>query len=152
MGIILITHDLGVVAETCDRVVVMYAGQVVEEALVTDLFKAPKHPYTLGLLNSVPGYHRSELEKGMDGKPRLRTIPGIVPNLLSLKGGCRFAERCFKATDQCRQEEPKLQAVAPDRLLRCFNPVPDNYQNSESAQIGQKNSQSLRREGLLEHG
>lgn len=90
MGIILITHDLGVVAESCDRVAVMYAGQIVEESSVHDLFSSPRHPYTVGLLNSVPGYHSEDDVVGPDGKPRLKTIPGMVPNLLELKATATF--------------------------------------------------------------
>jgi oligopeptide/dipeptide ABC transporter ATP-binding protein len=126
MGIILITHDLGVVAETCDRVLVMYAGQIVEEASVLDIFSSPRHPYTLGLLNSVPGYEGGEDLRGPDGKPRLKTIPGMVPNLLELKDGCRFYDRCFKHENQClgeeinlnREEMRQFRCLLPNRSLR----------------------------------
>lgn len=124
MGIILITHDLGVVAETCDRVAVMYAGQIVEEASVKELFSSPRHPYTLGLLNSVPGYHGGEEIRGIDGKPRLRTIPGMVPNLLELPGGCRFHDRCFKKKPACTMEEIGL-TQEHDRKFRCLFPSKD---------------------------
>lgn len=113
MSILLITHDLGVVAETCDEVVVMYAGRVVEKADVKTIFKHPKHPYTVGLLASVPGTHH-------EGS-RLQTIPGLVPNLLNLPTGCRFQDRCSRVTDQCRQIEPELTAV-DSHLFRCYNP------------------------------
>lgn len=121
MGIILITHDLGVVAETCDRVLVMYAGQIVEEASVLDIFSSPRHPYTLGLLNSVPGYEGGEDLRGPDGKPRLKTIPGMVPNLLELNDGCRFYDRCFKHEDQCIRQEIALNHEEA-RQFRCLLP------------------------------
>lgn len=122
MGIILITHDLGVVAETCDRVAVMYAGQIVEEASVNDIFSSPRHPYTLGLLNSVPGYHGDDITIGADGKPRLKTIPGMVPNLLALPSGCRFNERCFKAENRCRESAIYLTSEEKNRMYRCLFP------------------------------
>lgn len=122
MGIILITHDLGVVAETCDRVSVMYAGQIIEEASVTDLFSSPRHPYTLGLLNSVPGYHGGDEIIGPDGKPRLKTIPGMVPNLLELKPGCRFYDRCFKGQTRCLEHEIELDSGEQNRSYRCIIP------------------------------
>lgn len=125
MGIILITHDLGVVAETCDRVSVMYAGQIIEEASVTDLFSSPRHPYTLGLLNSVPGYHGGDDVIGPDGKPRLKTIPGMVPNLLELKPGCRFYERCFKRQPRCLEHEIELDGSEKKRAYRCIIPNRD---------------------------
>jgi peptide/nickel transport system ATP-binding protein len=121
MGIILITHDLGVVAETCDRVAVMYAGQIVEQASVKEIFSSPRHPYTLGLLNSVPGYHAGVDIKGIDGKPRLRTIPGMVPNLLELSGGCRFYDRCFKGKPQCLAADIPLESEN-GRKFRCIFP------------------------------
>lgn len=113
MSILLITHDLGVVAETCDEVVVMYAGRVVEKADVKTIFSKPKHPYTIGLLNSVPGTHH-------EGH-RLQTIPGLVPNLLHLPQGCRFQDRCSRVVNQCRQTEPELTHEA-EHLFRCYNP------------------------------
>ncbi len=125
MAIILITHDLGVVAETCDRVAVMYAGQIVEQANVFDLFKSPKHPYTLGLLSSVPGVIPGNELIGIDGKPRLKTIPGMVPNLLELKGGCRFYDRCFKGRDACLAHEIEL-TQAGEREYRCLFPVTES--------------------------
>ena len=128
MSIMLITHDLGVVAETCDLVQVMYAGRVVEKAPVEEIFGAPRHPYTLGLLQSVPGWKPTggeELEDdlGEDGKPRLRTIPGIVPNLLNLPKGCRFQTRCNRVTDECKQSEPELKEATDGHFVRCFNLV-----------------------------
>lgn len=140
MAIILITHDLGVVAETCDRVAVMYAGQIVEEGSVHDIFSSPRHPYTLGLLNSVPGYNGGEEIIGPDGKPRLRTIPGMVPNLLELKGGCRFHERCFKADAQCLKQEINLDVSENARKFRCIFPNRDgrNGDKKSSARVAVK--------------
>lgn len=126
MGILLITHDLGVVAETCDRVAVMYAGQIVEEASVFDLFKEPKHPYTVGLLSSIPGYSLGNETIGPDGKPRLQTIPGVVPNLLELKKGCRFYERCFKRQDECLSQDITLTKIDDRRSYRCLFPEGEN--------------------------
>ncbi len=125
MGLILITHDLGVVAEVCDDVVVMYAGKVVEQGTVREIFKNPKHPYTRGLLNSIP-----TLSKDPTGKikrDRLETIPGIVPNLLQLPKGCRFQERCTLVQDVCRGDEPELRLAKKDdhldHLARCTQTV-----------------------------
>lgn len=122
MGIILITHDLGVVAETCDRVAVMYAGQIVEEASVDDIFKHPRHPYTLGLLRSVPGFMDDDLTLGADGKPRLRTIPGMVPNLFELGEGCRFFDRCYQKKNSCAESAILLTQLM-NRSVRCLEPV-----------------------------
>jgi oligopeptide/dipeptide ABC transporter ATP-binding protein len=117
MGIMLITHDLGVVAETCDDVVVMYGGTVVESGPTDVILSAPKHPYTKGLLDSIPSIHRRE---------RLNTIPGLVPNLMHLPQGCRFQDRCSRAIGICRQpNEPALIEIVPGRHLRCFNPMPE---------------------------
>ncbi len=115
-AVILITHDLGVVAETADRVAVMYAGQIVEEAEVRELFNHPKHPYTQGLIASIPilGERRD----------RLDVIPGIVPNLIDLPPGCRFAPRCRVREQQnlsiCTQEEPVLTTSKAGHKVRCF--------------------------------
>jgi len=117
MAIILITHDLGVVAEVADEVAVMYAGKVVEQGSVRDIFKNPKHPYTRGLLNSIPTLSRDPT--GKVKKDRLETIPGIVPNLLQLPKGCRFQERCQWASDRCRGEEPELRVVQGSHQVRC---------------------------------
>ncbi len=114
MSLILITHDLGVVAETCDDVVVMYAGHVVEHAPAQALFRAPRHPYTAGLL-------ASRRPKGA-GK-HLQEIPGLVPRLDQLPPGCRFADRCPRVQPRCRAEAPPLDTIAPSRLVRCFYPV-----------------------------
>jgi oligopeptide/dipeptide ABC transporter ATP-binding protein len=114
MAVMLITHDLGVVAETADRVVVMYAGRVVEEAPVTALFDDPLHPYTQGLLKSLP-----RLEAGK-GQRHLQAIPGLVPNLLELPTGCKFAPRCPKAVEQCWPTEPELREIKTGHWARCI--------------------------------
>jgi len=114
MAVMLITHDLGVVADTARRVMVMYAGSVVEEAPVLELFSNPKHPYTQGLLNSIPRIEKSER------RPRLQAIPGMVPDLLDLPRGCKFQARCGKVFEMCRGEEPQLKQVAPDHQARCY--------------------------------
>ncbi len=112
---ILITHDLGVVAEMADRVVVMYAGRIVETSSMEELFSEPMHPYTIGLMESVPSWS-DESSKGK----RLRAIPGIVPSLLSLPKGCVFHDRCSKSFDRCQQEEPPLREHKPGRTVRCW--------------------------------
>lgn len=122
MSIILITHDLGVVAETCDRVAVMYAGQIVEEASVDQIFYEPRHPYTLGLLRSIPGYRVEDEPLGEDGKPRLKTIPGMVPNLLELSKGCRFYDRCLSRQDQCLAQDIDLIHGKNGVKYRCLFP------------------------------
>jgi oligopeptide/dipeptide ABC transporter ATP-binding protein len=109
MGLILITHDLGVVAEMADEVVVMYAGRVVEKGAVREIFKNPKMPYTRGLLNSIPTLSKDPTGKAK--RTRLETIPGIVPNLLHLPKGCRFQDRCSFVLDQCRGIEPDLRKI-----------------------------------------
>ncbi len=114
MGVILITHDLGVVAETCSRVVVMYLGQVVEEAAVEDIFDNPQHPYTLGLIKSIP-----RLDGDRDEE--LYTIKGTVPLLSQIPSGCRFADRCPYVTDKCRNEMPELKSISPTQKVRCWN-------------------------------
>ncbi len=119
-GIILITHDLGVVASCCDEVAVMYAGQVVEQAEVKELFKAPMHPYTQGLLSSVP-----KLE---GNKERMDIIPGMVPNINEMPMGCRFHPRCPYATEKCRNTEPELKTAGENRKIRCWNPLTDRQE------------------------
>jgi peptide/nickel transport system ATP-binding protein len=110
-SIILITHDLAVVAETCHRVIVMYGGQIQEVAEVTELFDHPSHPYTEGLLGSIP---RPELK----GKP-LTAIPGNVPSIMNFPAGCRFSTRCTKVMDQCHGTEPPLIEIRPGHHVRC---------------------------------
>jgi len=114
MAVILITHDLGVIAETADRVVVMYAGRVVEEASAEQLFETPLHPYTQGLLESLP-----KLEAGKR-HTRLTAIPGLIPNLLDLPTGCKFAPRCPKVVGDCWPTEPDLREVRPGHWARCI--------------------------------
>jgi peptide/nickel transport system ATP-binding protein len=116
LGLLLITHDLGVVAETADRVAVMYAGQIVEAAPVRELFRRPRHPYTEGLLRAVPRLS----EAGAGKKTRLDTIEGVVPNPLELPPGCRFAPRCRHAREQCRAGEIPLLAVGDMHASRCI--------------------------------
>jgi len=115
MGVMLITHDLGVVSEVADRVVVMYCGQVVEQAEKMELFENPRHPYTLGLLRSIP---RLEEEDG----GRLYQIRGSVPNPLHMPPGCPFSDRCDYCRDECRAARPELKPVeeGSDRTCRCF--------------------------------
>ena len=122
MGLILITHDLGVVAEMADEVIVMYAGRVVEQASVRDLFASPKHPYTRGLLRSVPVL--SVDAKAFANRKRLETIPGIVPSLLELPKGCRFQDRCPQVGDDCRAREPELRVISAGHSIRCFRDLP----------------------------
>lgn len=111
-AIMLITHDLGVVAETCERVVVMYAGKIVENGLAVDIFKDPQHPYTRGLIQSVPDMRRKQ--------DRMYSIPGNVPRPGSIKDGCRFASRCEFAFDRCFKEDPPLYKTEEGRSTRCF--------------------------------
>ncbi len=121
MGIILITHDLGVVAEVCHEVAVMYGGKIVERAPVQKLFSEPKHPYTQGLLASIPS-----LEAGQHkASARLDTIKGVVPALNALPPGCSFQDRCFKVQQDCKGEQghPPLEEKAPNQLAACFHPL-----------------------------
>ena len=117
-AIVLITHDLGVVAEMAQRVVVMYAGRKVEEAGVEALFRRPLHPYTKGLLNSMP---RLGASLAAQGAPRLAEIPGTVPSLREPIPGCAFAERCAFATDICRREAPAFEEKEPGHFAACFH-------------------------------
>jgi peptide/nickel transport system ATP-binding protein len=119
-ALILITHDLGVVAETAQRVIVMYAGKKVEETTVGELFARPLHPYTHGLMASIP---RLELMRGGGGetKRRLQEIPGIVPALTNLPSGCAFAPRCPFADDQCRREAPPYAEKRPAHWAACWH-------------------------------
>jgi peptide/nickel transport system ATP-binding protein len=117
-AIVLITHDLGVVAETTQRVVVMYAGRKVEEAPVEELFADPKHPYTRGLMQAIP---RLDVEADAAGtRPRLQEIPGLVPVLTQPIVGCAFAARCSLATDRCRREAPPFFAAGAGHAVACW--------------------------------
>ncbi|NLG67037.1 MAG: ABC transporter ATP-binding protein [Actinobacteria bacterium] len=117
MSILLITHDLGVVAGTAKRVAVMYAGKIVEQAPTKELFAHPRHPYTLALLHSIPR---------LDGRAhtRLSSIPGAPPDLVDPEPGCRFAQRCTRVTEECRQQEPPLVPLGrEDHLVACYRPI-----------------------------
>ena len=113
-AVILITHDLGVIAETCDEAVVMYCGSKVEQAPVNDLFRHPRHPYTAGLMQSIPRIRKQKL-------PRLPVIEGQVPDLADLPPGCRFADRCPNRLTRCAQERPEVTASGTS-IVACFNP------------------------------
>jgi peptide/nickel transport system ATP-binding protein len=117
-SIVLITHDLGIVAETAQRVLVMYAGKKVEEAPVAPLFEDPMHPYTLGLMGSVP---RLSLAGAMGRATRLQEIPGTVPSLVDLPEGCTFAPRCAFATDICRAQFPPYEEKHPGHFAACWH-------------------------------
>ena len=114
MSVILITHDLAVVAEVCERIIVMYAGEVVESGSAEDIFYRPQHPYTRGLLESVPRLDRAE--------DRLHAIPGNPPNLQDLPTGCHFRDRCGEATERCRKPPP-LWVAEGGRMSRCVLPM-----------------------------
>jgi peptide/nickel transport system ATP-binding protein len=115
MAVLLITHDMGVIAETAQRVMVMYAGKVVEEAPVRDLFKEPLHPYTQGLLRSIP-----RIDLAATKKQRLEAIPGVVPSLLDLPPGCRFTPRCQFAKAVCSEKDPVLKEIRPGHKVSCW--------------------------------
>ena len=114
MGVILITHDLSVVAETCSRVAVMYLGQIVEEADVASIFDHPRHPYTLGLIKSIPKINGERAD-------RLYVIEGMVPLLSQIPQGCRFRPRCPYATERCEKEMPELIQISDTQKVRCWN-------------------------------
>ena len=111
-SILMITHNMGVVAQMCDMVYVMYAGKVMEQAETFELFRNTCHPYTEGLLKSIP-----RMDNQVD---RLYSIRGVVPNLLHLPKGCSFCTRCDYATERCRQERPELYPVGDGHMVRCF--------------------------------
>lgn len=111
-SVLFITHDLGVISELCDTVIVMYTGHIVEQAPVRDLFKDPKHPYTIGLLSAIP--------KITKDRPPLSTIEGIVPNPTERIDGCSFWPRCPHATEKCRQAEPPVVHISEERQVRCW--------------------------------
>jgi oligopeptide/dipeptide ABC transporter ATP-binding protein len=116
MAVVLITHDLGIVAETCRRAIVMYCGHIVENAAIEPLFANPRHPYTKGLLDSIPRIRSEKLEE-------LPIIPGRVPDLLHLPAGCRFADRCVQADTQCREQSPLLTSSGTSGdLIACHHP------------------------------
>lgn len=111
-SIIMITHNLGVVAETCERVIVMYAGKIVEEGDIYSIFEDPKHPYTVGLLKSIPT--ESDKHKKLD------SIKGVVPNPLNMPKGCRFSPRCSRVMPVCTQKQPELIKIGEERAVSCF--------------------------------
>jgi len=113
-SVLLITHNLGVVAEVAQKVGVMYAGHIVEYADVVRLFKNPKHPYTLGLFQSIPK------KRGSGERERLRVIPGLVPDLLELPRGCKFQDRCSEVFKRCKDEPPALVEIEPGHQVRCW--------------------------------
>ncbi len=115
MAMLLVTHDLGVVAETCARAIVMYCGMIVETGTTRNLFARPHHPYTAGLLASIPRVRENRLAE-------LPVIPGRVPDLLHLPAGCRFADRCPRATEECRLVEPRLAPASDGGLVACYHP------------------------------
>jgi len=115
MSIILITHDLGVVAEIADEVYVMYAGKVVERASNEAIFERPLHPYTIGLLKSIPSFKMAGAKA-----ERLQTIPGVVPSVANLPKGCSFEDRCYLRVRHCKEEEPELREILPDHWVSCF--------------------------------
>lgn len=121
MGIIFITHDLGVVAEMCHDVSVMYCGRIVEQADVNTIFSRPLHPYTKGLIESIPSFDSTTGHT----KDRLKTIEGMVPSLHNLPRGCSFQDRCAFATDHCRgpRKNPPLEELEPGHFVACFNPL-----------------------------
>ena len=112
MALILITHDLSIVLERSDRILVMYAGRVVEYARSADIYAAPQHPYTRGLLKSIPNVELSE--------QTLEAIAGSPPDMLRLPKGCAFWPRCYCATERCQEEEPSLMQIGSDHFVRCF--------------------------------
>jgi len=118
-AVMLITHDLGVIAETAQRVVVMYAGRKVEEASVKALFARPRHPYTRGLMASIPRLNRASDESTR--ARRLMEIRGVVPSLIDMPEGCTFAARCPHASEQCRTAFPPETEAAPGHFVACWN-------------------------------
>ena len=114
-SILMITHDLGVIAETVQKVAVMYASRVVEQAGTLEIFADPKHPYTRGLLDSIP-----DMDRPVPRDKKLMAIPGTVPSLLNLPAGCSFQERCGHVMDRCRREEPGLIESGAGHFVRCF--------------------------------
>jgi len=116
ISILLITHDLGVVAEVADRVLVMYCGEIVEEGTVEEIFEDPIHPYTKGLMSSIPALHGPSQEK-------LEAIPGVVPNPLELPKGCNFVTRCERAKEECSRNSPKMIQYPSGSSASCWNPL-----------------------------
>jgi len=117
MAVMLITHDLGIVAQAAQRVAVMYTGEIVENAPVDALFDRPLHPYTQGLLDSIPGRDEDDTAGNTF---YLKTIPGMVPDLYDLPRGCRFCDRCSFAFDLCREQVPQLREIEKDHFVACW--------------------------------
>ena len=115
MSILLITHDFGVVAEVAERVMVMYAGEIVESGLVDDIFRSPLHPYTLGLMESIP-----KLETTQQNLPKLKEISGMMPSLLQVPTGCPFHPRCYAAETRCKTDKPKLKKISQTHSVSCW--------------------------------
>ena len=115
MSLLLITHDLGVVAETCDKVMIMYAGSIVESGTVDKVYRNIMHPYTSGLFNAIPKLHEES--------DRLEPIKGMMPDPSDLPEGCAFYERCPNAIDECKTKKPELKMVEEDHAVACFNPI-----------------------------
>jgi peptide/nickel transport system ATP-binding protein len=111
-SVIMITHDLGIVAETCDSVAVVYAGEIIEYGTSEDIFDRTAHPYTVGLFNSLPQLDSTE--------PRLKPINGLMPDPARLPTGCKFHDRCPYATDECSQKVPEVTEVSPGHLVKCL--------------------------------
>jgi oligopeptide/dipeptide ABC transporter ATP-binding protein len=135
MSVLLITHDLGVVAEMSDHVAVMYAGKIVEYSDTLTLFASPRHPYTFGLFQSLPEMHEA-------GAERLREIPGTVPTPLDFPSGCKFRDRCFKAQARCAEQEPPLVEVADGHQLACHFPVTPEETEREAHAAAQPSGDS----------
>ncbi|NOD77721.1 MULTISPECIES: ABC transporter ATP-binding protein [unclassified Ruegeria] len=122
MGVVMVTHDLGVVAQTCDRVAVMYAGRIVEQGPVRDVLREPRHPYTVGLMRSVP--------ENLPPRTPLYSIPGVPPGLDALPVGCAFAPRCASCISPCSQDRPALSLITEGRQVACFNPIATSQGNA----------------------
>ena len=122
-GILLVTHDFGVVAEMADRVLVMYAGRKVEEGPIADIFRKPQHPYTQGLLQAMPHLPRNEAPESAETSP-LAEIPGLPPSLFDCSEGCAFEPRCPVAMERCRRETPEIRTIGPKHRVACFAATP----------------------------
>ena len=139
MSVLIITHNLGVVAEICDYVYVMYAGKIMEQGDTFELFDHPEHPYTKGLLSSIPRIGKNQ--------EYLHTIPGVVPNLLHLPKGCPFSNRCEYADPKCREQLPELYEVREGHRSRCFI---HTGENTKPAQAGAADVSSAKQAGKEE--
>jgi peptide/nickel transport system ATP-binding protein/oligopeptide transport system ATP-binding protein len=117
MAILIITHNLAVVAEMADVIYIAYAGKIVESATAKEIFKTPRHPYTYGLLQSIPKFTEKRTNEP------LPAIEGMVPSPYHMPKGCRFNPRCPFATEKCREEEPELVELSPGHMVRCFHPI-----------------------------